>query len=153
MPSNEALRSGKQSKVTEPSLATSIHWERLPSIVQQAVLGELAKDYNRHSLERKRRRAAYAAVSLQWQEFFEKLNFNKLALCLSDLGSFEEIINRRSNSGRDENQGWQRQRIAVEALPTLSRMPRIQHIWFRIELLSYDCRRCKIPERAKEVIL
>lgn len=83
VPSNEALGNRQQAKATKSSLPAVIHWERLPSIVQQAVLSELAKDYNRHSLEDKRCRADYAAVNLQWQEYFEKLNFNKLVLTTS----------------------------------------------------------------------
>lgn len=152
VPSNEALGNRQQAKATKSSLAAVIHWERLPSIVQQAVLMELSKDYNRHSLEDKRCRAAYAAVNLQWQEFFEKLHFNKLVLRNSDLRSFGKIVTRRSHRRKRETGGWQKQRITAEASPTLCRMPQIRHIWLRIGLLAYDCRRCKLPEEPKEAV-
>lgn len=152
VPSNEGPGNRQQVKVTKSSLAASIHWERLPSIIQEAVLGELAEDYNRHSLEDKRRRAAYAAVSPQWQEFFEKSNFKKLVLRPSDLKNFGKIIKRRSRSRESENQEWERQRIAAEASSSLCRMPQIQHIWLRIGLLAYHCPACKLPEEPKEAV-
>lgn len=152
MPSNEALGNRQQAKATKSSLPAVIHWERLPSIVQQAVLSELAEDYNRHSLEDKRCRADYAAVNLQWQEFFENLNFNKLVLRPSDLKSFEEIVTRRSHRRKRETGRWQKQRTAAQASPTLRLMPQIRHIWLRIGLLAYDCRRCKLPEEPKEAV-
>lgn len=148
VPSSNALGNMQQSPVTKPTLSTSMDWGRLPSLVQEAVLKELAHDYNRHSLQDRRRRASYAAVSLQWQEFFEKLNFDKLVLSQPALEDFRKIVHRRSPI----IQSLKRLRTRTNASPPLSRMPRIRHIWLRVELLPYDCKRCKLPEEAKEVV-
>ncbi|KAL1880123.1 hypothetical protein Daus18300_001486 [Diaporthe australafricana] len=152
VPSNEALGKRQQVEVTKPSLAPSIHWGQLPDIVQQAVLSELAEDYNRHSAEDRKRRAAYAAVCQQWQELFEKLNFSKLVLLPSALKEFGNIVKRRSQNMNGGDEGRQRQKTAAKDSPYLSRVPRIQHIWLRIELLAYDCTKCKSPEEPREAI-
>lgn len=152
MPSNVSTGNRQQVKVTKSPRAASVHWEKLPSIVQEAVLRELAEGYDRHSLEDKTCRAAYAPVNLQWQEFFEKLNFTKLFLHPSALRGFGNIVKRRSHDRKSGKGGGRTQRGTAEASTSLSRMPRIQHIWLCIELLPYDCslRRCKLPEEPKE---
>lgn len=149
VPSNDALGTRRRATVARSTLSAPLQWERLPLIVQEAVLEELAEDYNRHSLEDRRSRAAYASVSLQWQEFFEKLNFNKLILRHSALNGFRKIVKRRSHICKSGNAGRRRQRPVAVTSPSLSRMPRIQHIWLCIELLPYDCGRCKLPEAEK----
>lgn len=148
LPSKEALGNRKQAQVTNPPL----YWERIPSIVQEGILRELAEDYNRHSLEDKRHRAAYAAVSLQWQIFFERLNFHKLVLHPSALKDFETIIKRRLHYKNSGKKGCQRQRTAAKAFLPVSRMPQIHHIWLCIELLPYNCNKCKLPEDTREVV-
>lgn len=147
VPSNNALANVQQATITQSTLPASIQWERLPSIIQQAVLEELVQDYDRHSSEDRCRRASYAAVSLQWQKFFEKLNFNKLILHDSALKGFGEIVQRRISTAKSGKKRWQKHKTA-----TGTSMPRIRHIWLCVELLPYDCRRCMLPEGAKEVV-
>jgi hypothetical protein len=136
-------------------------WAGLPLLVQEAVLKELAQDYNRYEVMDKRHRAAYATVNLQWQEFFEKLNFNKLVLADSDLERFGEIVRRRTPHNKSGKESCQPS--------SLSRMPRIRHIWLQIQLLPYTCSvswaqgpisglpvtikqmKCKVPEYKKEM--
>lgn len=125
-----ALGNRQQAKITESPSVELINWQRLPEIVQKAIMRELAEDYNRHSLEDKRYRAAYAAVDLQWQKFFEKLNFNKFVLRSSDLQDFGKIVKRRLQSRKG--------------------MPRVRHIWLCVELRPYKCSSCKFPEEPKE---
>lgn len=137
VPTSNALGNIQQGSATKSTLSTSMHWERLPSLVQVAVLKELADDRNRHSLEDRRRRASYAAVSLQWQEFFEKLDFNKLVLSQPALKDFRKIVQRRSPI----IQSLRRLRTATNASSSLSRMPRIRH------LAETSYRAPDIPER------
>lgn len=152
VPNNGAPSNRQQVKITESPSLTLINWQRVPEIVQEAIMGELAEDYNRHSLEDKRCRAAYAAVSPQWQEFFENLNFAKLVLRSSDLKEFGKIVKRRLQSMKRKNGGRQRRKTAADATPSLYCMPRVRHIWLCIELLAYNCRKCKFPEEPKEAI-
>lgn len=147
VPSNDAVANVQQATVTQSTLPALIQWERLPSIIQKAVLEELAQDYDRHSSADRRRRASYAAVSLQWQKFFEKLNFNKLILHDSALKGFGEIVKRRIPGTKSGKKRWQKYKTATD-----TSMPRIRHIWLCVELLPYDCRRCMLPEGAKEVV-
>lgn len=142
VPNNGALGNIQQVKITESSPAALVNWQRLPIIVQEAIMGELAEDYNRHSSEDKRCRAAYAAVDLQWQKFFEKLNFNKLVLRSSDLEDFGKIVKRRLQS--------RNRRTAADATLSLYCMPRVRHIWLCVKLLPYKCNRCNFPEEPKE---
>lgn len=144
VPNNGALGNMQQVKITESSPATLVNWQRLPIIVQEAIMGELAEDYNRHSSKDKRCRAAFAAVGLQWQKFFEKLNFNKLVLRSSDLKDFGKIVKRRLQS--------RKRKTAADATLSLYCMPRVRHIWLCVELLPYECRGCKFPEEPKEEI-
>jgi hypothetical protein len=146
-PSNDTLGNRRQTTVAGSTFSAPLKWERLPLIVQEAVLEQLAEDYDRHSLEDRRSRAAYATVNLQWQEFFEKLNFNKLILRDSALKDFRKIVKRRLYTWKSGNAGRQRQRTS----PSRSRMPRIRHIWLCIELLPYDCKKCKLSEDAKQM--
>lgn len=145
-----ALDNRQQVKITESPSAASINWQWLPEIVQEAILRELAKDYNRHSLEDKRYRAAYAAVDRQWQKFFEKLNFDKLVLRSSDLQDFGNIVKRRLQRRKGKNGGRERRETAANASPSLYCMPKIRHIWLCVELRPYKCRECKFPEERKE---
>lgn len=120
-------RSGK--RVEFPSRDKLLQWGKLPLIVQDLVLKELAGDYDRYLLEDRQCRANYAAVSLQWQELFEKLNFDKLVLRPLALKEFGKIVRRRSYITKDKKT-WRRRKYkssAYESSPP-SRMPPIQHI-------------------------
>lgn len=142
VPNAGALGNRHQVKIIESPSAALINWQRLPEIVQEAIMRELAEDYNRHSVGDKRCRAAYAAVGLQWQKFFEKLNFNKLVLRPSDLEDFGKIVKRRIQS--------RNRRTAADATLSLYCMPRVRHIWLCVKLLPYKCNRCNFPEEPKE---
>lgn len=108
-------------------------WAHIPLLVQDQILKELANDYNRESKEDKRNRAAYAAVCPEWQEYFEALNFKRLVLHPAALDEFQTLLQRRQ--------------APLSRLP----MPRIRHLWLRIELPKYDCDSCSRPESPQEM--
>lgn len=148
-----------QSDAGKFSQVAPIAWHGLPLTVQQQVLRELSNDYNRDLAEDKKHRAAYAAVCLEWQEFFEAsgANFGKLVLHPSALDAFQKIIQRRQknrtgNTGGDRVRPRQRPKVAAEETLTAKRhMLYIRHIWLRIELQEYSCKNCKKPEKGKEM--
>lgn len=130
------------AKATQPSGV--VVWNRIPSIVQEMILRELANDYDFNSTEDKQRRANYATVCIQWQEFFESINFRKLVLHPSALVDLEQLLLRRRDVLLGPRGGivtpTKAQRLAGEFPPlAVSRMPRIAHIWLRVVLLDYDC--------------
>ncbi|KAI7775692.1 hypothetical protein LA080_006475 [Diaporthe eres] len=128
-------------------------WCKIPSLVQDIILGELAGDCDGGSTQGGEARAAYAAVCSDWQAFFEKISFRKLVLHDGDLDYFEEIVKRRVKSEKTvRRQIRGRQQATAVLASTKSRMPRIQHIWLRAELLNYDCWYCKVPQTPKEVV-
>lgn len=119
-------------------------WEKLPSIVRHAILTKLAAGRDDGAAGRRRRRtrsfAAYASVCPEWQAFFEEINFRKLILHDSDVVAFKEIVKRRTK-GRNIAGCQTRSQRAVAA--TVSSMPRIRHIWLRVELQRYGCWFCR----------
>ncbi|ROT36106.1 hypothetical protein SODALDRAFT_381358 [Sodiomyces alkalinus F11] len=70
--------------------------------------------------------AAYAAVSRNWQEFFEKKHFKTILLSPRRVLDFSRILQE----------------------PRKRKL--VRHIWLRIELLSYDCPSCEETERWSE---
>lgn len=148
----------QQSSAAKFPPKTMVDWNSLPFIVQNLIWEELANKYHCDSPGDRKNRAAFAAVSSEWQDFFESRSFGKLVLHPSALDAFEKIIQRRQNNDPvkkvDCVQAKRRQKKpAGEApSPAASRMPRIKHIWLRIELLQYDCRRCMVPESGKEIV-
>lgn len=149
------LRPRRRGKaVTSAKLpgAVTFPWCRFPLLVQDIILGELAGDCDGGPTQGGRDRAAYAAVCSDWQAFFEKISFRKLVLHDGDLDYFEEIVKRRVKSEKTVRRRSRGQQAAEVLASTKSRMPRIQHIWLRAELLNYDCWNCKIPQTPKEVV-
>lgn len=136
------------------SRAAPVPWHWLPTIVQRQILTELSNDYDRDLAKDKKHRAAYAAVCLEWQEFFEAsgANFGKLVLHPSALDEFQKIIQRRQKTG-EGNLVRPRKKAkvaAAETLPVKRQMLHIRHIWLRIELNEYTCKNCKEGESGKE---
>lgn len=149
------LRPRRRSKaITSAMLPAGVTfpWCKLPSLVQDIILGELAGDCDGGSTQGGEARAAYAAVCSDWQAFFEKISFRKLVLHDGDLDYFEEIVKRRVKSEKTVRRKIRGQQAAAVLASTKSRMPRIQHIWLRAELLNYDCWYCKVPQTPKEVV-
>lgn len=120
----------RSNNVHQSTLPHLHAWRHLPWIVQHQILRELANDYNRHLPQHKRHRAAYAAVCLEWQAFFEAstANFGKLVLQESALDEFGRIIQRRHY-----------------------KMPYLRHIWLRVVLQKYGCDHCQDPETEAEI--
>lgn len=147
-----------QSDGGKPSQVAPVPWHGLPLTVQQQILRELNNDYDRNRVKDKTHRAAYAAVCLEWQEYFEgsSANFGKLVLHPSALDEFQKIIQRRQkhrigDSRRDRGRPRKRCRLAVrEDLPVEGHMLYIRHIWLRVELQEYDCNNCKGWNQAKK---
>ncbi|ROW02405.1 hypothetical protein VMCG_06077 [Cytospora schulzeri] len=159
MEHDNAMASGsiRQSSAPKTPPKAMIYWANLPLIVRDLILEELADKHDRDSPEDRKNRAAYAAVSLEWQEFFENRSFGKLVLHPMALDSFKGIIKRRQRKGpvtRGHHVGSRpRQNFACKAPPPAgSRMPRIKHIWLRIELQEYDCKICRAPEDLTESV-
>lgn len=159
---NEANNPGSmlQPTMLKSQSNTGLSWAGLPFIVQQLILRELADDGDDYGKPRDtKHRATCAAVCFEWKEYFESITFGKLVLHPSALAEFEKIIQRRQRGEHarkgDSVRPGKRQKLAAQvtspATPYCT-MPRIKHIWLRIELLSYDCSKCKVPEDGKEII-
>lgn len=158
----KAKSSGRahQSDAGKSLRVAPMPWHGLPLTVQQQILRELSNDYNRDLAEDKRHRAAYAAVCLGWQEYFEasNANFGKLVLHPSALDAFENIIHRRGktrtgNMGGDHSRQRKKRKVVMEEIPQArGHMLYIRHIWLRVELQEYSCKDCKTPETGKETV-
>lgn len=118
-------------------------WEKLPSILRHAILKNLVTDRNYGAPGRGKRYAAYATVCSEWQAFFEEINFGKLILRDSDVVAFKEIVKRRA---KGRNTDWCRTRSQRALAATTSSMPRIRHVWLRVELHRYGCWFCREPQ-------
>lgn len=127
-------------------------WYKLPLLVQDIILGELAGDCDGGLTQGGEPRAAYAGVCSDWQAFFEKIIFRKLVLHDGDLDYFEKIVKRRVTSKKIVRRRTRGNQATEVLASTKSRMPRIQHIWLRAELLDYECWDCKVPQSPKEMI-
>ncbi|WEW59914.1 hypothetical protein PRK78_005396 [Emydomyces testavorans] len=72
------------------------HWEILPAEIRLMILEMLAWDPGSTRFStRETSLACYAAVSEEWQEFFEKRNFYQLILSQSCLTDLEKIVHRQ----------------------------------------------------------
>jgi hypothetical protein len=67
----------------------------------------------------------YAAVSKEWQIYFQPLNFRRLILSQSCVPDFDRIV-------RQHRRGM------------------LEHVWLRVELARYNCPDCEYPERPFE---
>lgn len=147
-----------QSDGGKPSQVAPAPWHGLPLTVQQQILRELSTDYDHNRAKDKKHRAGYAAVCLEWQEYFEasNANFGKLVLHPSALEEFQQIIQRRQknrprNSKGDRARSRKRRKFAAsEDLPSKGHRLYIRHIWLRVELQEYNCKNCKKSESGKE---
>ncbi|KAK3940644.1 hypothetical protein QBC46DRAFT_434250 [Diplogelasinospora grovesii] len=109
-----------------PSSAAS--FSRLSPELRLMVLEELLKGYRqrRKGFWCENELSAYAAVSREWQYFFEKENFKSLILHQDDIPKFGNIV--------------QGQRINF-----------VKWAWLRFEVPAYDCNKCNRKESAVEV--
>ncbi|KAI1121814.1 hypothetical protein F5Y10DRAFT_255466 [Nemania abortiva] len=97
-----------------------MYWHTIPQELRIMVLESLVlleSDGGRTS--------PYAAVSKEWQAFFEKQHFGRLVLHQSHIREFDRIVRH------------QRRRM-------------VRHIWLRIQLAEYDCDRCYKRENDAE---
>ncbi|KAJ4393026.1 hypothetical protein N0V93_002232 [Gnomoniopsis smithogilvyi] len=117
-------------------------WANLPPSVQVHILQDLAHSYHLPSSHNRTGRAAHAAVCPEWRDFFENINFDKLVLHQDDLKELRSIMKRRQNNQSKNGQ--------VADRVFTSPMPRIRHIWLRVELDAYDCRKCQSREDDQE---
>ena len=85
-------------------------WDALPPEIRAMILEMVSQPH--------RDRSIYAAVSREWQTFFEKRNFHRLILHQSCITSFDRIVR------------CHRRRL-------------VKHIWLRVVLRQYDCRACQ----------
>ncbi|KAK1245976.1 hypothetical protein MKX07_005045 [Trichoderma sp. CBMAI-0711] len=109
-------------------------WASLSTEIQWLILDHLrdskCRQYEPPARRRARRettgisQAAYASVCREWNDFFEKANFEKLILHQDDILMLSQIVPR------------------CGAL--------VRWIWLRIELPSYDCSLCNQPESVEE---
>lgn len=102
------------------SFAMMAKWHDLPPEIRVMVLEMVSLPGNNHG-----DRSAYAAVSREWQTFFEKENFQRLVLHQSCLPDFDRIVRRH------------RRRI-------------LRYVWLRVTLPQYDCRSCQLYESKSE---
>lgn len=160
MPKAKPSGSFRQPDDEKASRIAPMPWYNLPLTVQLQILRELSNDYNRDLAEDKKHRAAYAAVSLEWQGFFEAshANFGKLVLHQTALDAFQKITQRRQknrpgNAAGDCDRPRKRRKTAAEGTPPAKgHTLHIRHIWLRVELQEYGCKNCKTPETGKEKV-
>lgn len=134
--SSPTSTTNKRIRSTTPSRP----WRDLPLIVRDQILAELRDDYDPYSARDKKRRANYAVVSVEWQQFFEAANFSRLVFNRSDFHRFDQFLQRR----RGYLDCWSPSlRRVIKRDPASRRhMPVIRHIWLRIELPKYGCDTC-----------
>ncbi|VUC22133.1 unnamed protein product [Clonostachys rosea] len=112
-------------------------WTTLPAEMKCMILGFLVTSKHRQyepAKQRSRRRemtvgnsqGEYASVSNEWRLFFERANFSKLILHQDDVETFGRLV---QNTQRASFVSW---------------------IWLRVELPSYNCAKCDVPESVEE---
>ncbi|KAL7944737.1 hypothetical protein V8C42DRAFT_358400 [Trichoderma barbatum] len=96
-------------------------WYSLPTEIRTMIL-KLLQSHKDHGATIK-----YAAVSKEWQIYFERFNFRRLIIgqsCIPELG---RIVRGH----------WRRM---------------VEHIWLRVELARYLCPACEWPEKPLEIM-
>ncbi|KAL6788166.1 hypothetical protein J3E68DRAFT_444843 [Trichoderma sp. SZMC 28012] len=118
--------------MSDETTTTPASWMYLPTELRLMILRRLtfliywSKEGDVQ--ERRREKCAYAAVSREWQAFFERWTFRDLTLHQSDLAEFGKITQDNIN-----------------------RQMSVQFICLRMELPEYDCKKCKKEESPEEV--
>ncbi|KAI2469933.1 hypothetical protein F4781DRAFT_200186 [Annulohypoxylon bovei var. microspora] len=107
-------------------------WNDLPAELRLAIYeylayqdDDLSKTQYQHLPRTNHSLSTYAAVSREFQAFFEERTFKQLILRQSDLAEFEKIL-----------------------VPHRRRW--LRRLWLRIELRRYSCRSCFYPECARD---
>ncbi|QYS98028.1 hypothetical protein H0G86_005227 [Trichoderma simmonsii] len=122
----------KPPKMTDQTINTPTSWMYLPPELRLMILKKLSYliywSKEGDAQEQRREKCSYAAVSREWQEFFERWTFRHLTLHQSDLAELGKIIQDNSN-----------------------RQMSVQFICLRIELPKYGCKKCKKGESPIEV--
>ncbi|KAL7932207.1 hypothetical protein V8C35DRAFT_96961 [Trichoderma chlorosporum] len=96
-------------------------WQSLPIEIRSMVLKLLQSHSDGGTT------SSYAAVSKEWQLYFETFNFRRLVLGQSCIPEFGRIVRQH------------RRRI-------------LKHVWLRVELAQYLCPACDWPERPFEIV-
>ncbi|KAF2135930.1 uncharacterized protein K452DRAFT_280763 [Aplosporella prunicola CBS 121167] len=111
----------KKPKVDRRGSRPKISWGDLPAELRLLILEEVGKlEHQKHEL------ASYATVSREWQYFFERKNFEYLAISQHDVSKFGKIV--------------QKQRRSL-----------VRWIWLRLRIPRYNCERCDKPESLEEI--
>ncbi|KAK8051018.1 hypothetical protein PG993_002403 [Apiospora rasikravindrae] len=100
-------------------------WAKLPYELRVMILEDIA--FLEMADGRLEPIAACAAVSREWQRFFERVTFGSLELHQGDLDNLERYVSARPH-----------------------RIAHLQWVHLRLVLSRYDCRRCGKPEHAVE---
>ncbi|KAJ4864291.1 hypothetical protein T069G_00821 [Trichoderma breve] len=96
-------------------------WYSLPIEIQTMIL-KLLQSHSDSSTT-----SSYAAVSKEWQLYFERFNFRRLILHQSCVPEFGRVVRRH-------------------------RRGMVKHVWLRVELAPYVCPACEWPERPFEIL-
>ncbi|KAL6830616.1 hypothetical protein J3E69DRAFT_196824 [Trichoderma sp. SZMC 28015] len=96
-------------------------WYSLPIEIQTMILKLLQSHSDSGTT------SSYAAVSKEWQLYFERYNFRRLILHQSCIPEFGRVV-------RHHRRGM------------------VKHVWLRVELAPYFCPACEWPERPFEVL-
>ncbi|KAM6482039.1 hypothetical protein HDV62DRAFT_57988 [Trichoderma sp. SZMC 28011] len=96
-------------------------WYSLPVEIQTMILKLLQSHSDSATTSN------YAAVSKEWQLYFERFNFRRLILHQSCIPEFGRVI-------RHHRRGM------------------VKHVWLRVELAPYVCPACEWPERPFEIL-
>ncbi|KAL7914669.1 hypothetical protein GGI35DRAFT_154254 [Trichoderma velutinum] len=96
-------------------------WYSLPIEIQTIILKLLQSNGDSGTTSN------YAAVSKEWQLYFERFNFRRLILNQSCIPEFGRAV-------RQHRRGM------------------VKHVWLRVELAPYLCPACRWPERPLEIL-
>lgn len=117
---SETLNNPRPVLAAEPT-----SWVSLPIELRHMILSlvSLPARVERSDRDGSPRTARYAAVSREWQLFFEARTFRRLVLGTDPVDAFRAIVERDS-----------------------TRLGYIRKLWLRVQLPRYDCRDCDAAE-------
>ncbi|EHK26485.1 uncharacterized protein TRIVIDRAFT_63786 [Trichoderma virens Gv29-8] len=108
--------------VTHANLQRAYYQPKLLPIEVQMMVLKLLQSHNNGGTT-----SNYAAVSKEWQLYFETFNFRRLILGQSCIQEFSRIV-------RQHRRGM------------------VKHVWLRVKLARYLCPACEWPEKPLEII-
>ncbi|KAM0330028.1 hypothetical protein ACHAQA_004198 [Verticillium albo-atrum] len=101
------------------------NWSQIPREVRHMVFDQLVLMKGYYCMHVYTR---YSLVCKEWWMFFEPVVYERLVLNQNDLFDFDRLAIARNKV----------------------RLGYVRHVWLRIELIQYNCKRCQAPEDPSE---